>query len=44
MHAEDASELSIAEGEGIVVYNGFGVSKEEQNSSISRAATRSPLS
>jgi anaerobic selenocysteine-containing dehydrogenase len=25
MNAEDARELSIAEGEGIVVYNGFGV-------------------
>ncbi|WP_408011752.1 FdhF/YdeP family oxidoreductase [Pseudalkalibacillus sp. A8] len=25
MNAEDANDLSIAEGEGIVVYNGFGV-------------------
>ena len=25
MNAEDAHDLSIAEGEGIVLYNGFGV-------------------
>lgn len=25
MNAEDAQDLSIAEGEGIVLYNGFGV-------------------